>query len=136
MDTTGTGAQQQQDDAAQIRATIALFIQSCLARDWDAFLEMCTEDIVISGPGEPKVSGDAVRPWLEDYPIMKAMAFDFDRIEVSGDLAIANGSGSDILELEGQEVAGSFDFTDVFRKDQGGTWLYSSITFNRNDEPA
>ena len=90
MDTTGTGAQQQQDDAAQIRATIAPFIQSCLARDWDAFLEMCTEDIVISGPGEPKTSGDAVRPWLEDYPVMKAMTFDFDRIEVSGDLAASS----------------------------------------------
>ena len=70
MDTTGTGARQQQDAAAQIRATIAPFIQSCLARDWDTFLEICTEDIVISGPGPPKVTGDAVRLWLEDYPVI------------------------------------------------------------------
>ena len=52
---------------------------------------MCTEDIVISGPGEPKVTGDAVRTWLENYPIIKTMTFDFDRIEISGDLAAAGG---------------------------------------------
>jgi ketosteroid isomerase-like protein len=133
MDTTGTGAQKQQDDAAQIRATIGPWNQACLDRDWDALLAMCTEDIVFSGPGQPKVTGDALRLWLEDYPVMKAMTFDFDRIEVSGDFAVASGSGNDILELEGQEVAWSFEFTDVFRKDQSGTWLYSWVTFNRNE---
>ena len=30
----------------------------------------------------------------------------------------------------------NFDFTDVFRKEQRGTWLYSSIIFNTNEEPA
>ena len=136
MDTTATGTQMQPDAAAQIRATIAPWCQACLDRDWDALLAMCTEDIVISGPGEPKVTGDAVRPWLEDYPVMKTMAFDFDRMEISGDLAIANGSGSMTIEGEGGDVSMEFDFTDVFRKDQHGTWLYSSITFNSKDAPA
>lgn len=136
MDTTDTGAQLQPDDAAQIRATIAPYTQACLDRDWDALLAMCTEDIVFSGPGEPKVTGDAVRPWLENYPVIKAFTFDFDRIEVSGDLAAANGSGSMLLEVEGQEVTSEIDFTDVFRKDQRGTWLYSSVTYNSNEAPA
>ena len=136
MDTTGTGAQQQQDDAAQIRATIAPWIQAGLDRDWDAMLAMCTEDIVFSPPGGPKVTGDAVRPWLEDYPVIRAFTFDFDRIEVSGDLAAANGSGSMTLEVEGQEVSLEIEFTDVFRKDERGTWLYSSVIFNNNEAPA
>jgi ketosteroid isomerase-like protein len=133
MDTTSTGAQLQQDDTAQIRATIAPWVQACVDRDWDGLLAMCTEDVVFSGPGQPNATGDALRPWLEDYPVMKAFTFDFDRVEVSGDLAVASGSGNDILELEGQEVAGNFEFTDVFRKDQSGTWLYSWVTFNRNE---
>ena len=136
MDTAATGAQLQPDDAAQIKATIARWTKACLDRDWDSLLAMCTEDIVFSGPGDPKVTGDAVRPWLENYPVMTAMTFDFDRIEVSGDLAAANGSGSMTIEVEGQEVSSDFDFTDVFRKDRHGTWLYSSVTFNSKDAPA
>ena len=133
MDTTGTGAQQQPDDAAQIRATIAPFTQACLDRDWDALLALCTEDIVFSAPGGPKVTGDAIRPWLESYPVIKAFTYDFDRLEVSGDLAVGSGSGSDLLEVDGLEVAGSVEFTDVFRKDQSGTWLYSWVAFNRDE---
>lgn len=68
MDITATGAQQQPDDTAQIRATIAPWRQACLDRDWDALLAMGTEDIVTSGPGDPSVTGDTVRPWLENYP--------------------------------------------------------------------
>ncbi len=30
----------------------------------------------------------------------------------------------------------AFDFTDVFRKDKHGTWLYSSVIFNSMDAPA
>ncbi len=136
MDTTGTGAQQQPDDAAQIRATIAPWIQASLDRDWDALLAMFTEDIVISPPGEPKVAGDAVRAWFKNSPVTKAFTFDFDRIEVGGDLAVVNGSGSNIVEVEGQEISQNFDFTDVLRKDQSGTWLYSSVIFNMNEDPA
>ena len=136
MDTTSTGAQRQPDDAAQIRATIAPWNQACLDRDWDALLAMCTEDIVFSGPREPKVTGDAVRTWLENFPVQTAMTFDFDRMEISGDLAVANGSGSMTIEVEGQKVSEDFDFTDTFRKDRHGTWLYSSVIFNSNAAPA
>ena len=93
-------------------------------------------DIEISGPGDPRVSGDTVRPWLENYPTIKTMAVDFDRVEVSGDLATVSGSGNMLLEIDGEEVTEIFDFIDVFRKNQSGTWLYSAINFNSKDAPA
>ena len=67
METTGTGAQMQPDAAAQIRATIEPWNRCCLGRDWDTLLTMCTEDVVLSGPGEQKVSGDALRTWLDNF---------------------------------------------------------------------
>ena len=136
MDTTASGTQPQLDDAAQIRSMIEPWNQAGLDRDWDSLLRMCTEDIVFSGPGEPKVTGsDAVRAWLEAFPIQTATTWDFDRLEVSGDLAVGNGSGSMTIEVEGQESTMDFDFTDVFRKNQQGTWLYSSVIFNSKDAP-
>jgi ketosteroid isomerase-like protein len=136
MDTTATGAQLQPDDTAQIRATIGPWIQACLDRDWDALLAMCTQDVSISGPGDPKVSGDAVRTWLENYPLIKEMTVGFDRVEVSGDLAAASGSGSMLLEVKGQEATETFDFIDVFRREESGAWLYSAVNFNSKDAPA
>jgi ketosteroid isomerase-like protein len=136
MDTTGTGAQLQPDDAAQIRATIGPWSNACIDRDWDALLAMCTADMVFSPPSEPKVTGDAVRAWLEGYPIMKTLVFDFDRLEISGDLAVANGSGRMVIEVDGQEDSMIFEFTDTLRKNRDGTWLYSSVTFNSNAAPA
>lgn len=40
------------------------------------------------------------------------------------------------LEAKGQEVLENIEFTDVFRKDECGTWLYSSVIFNSKDAPA
>jgi ketosteroid isomerase-like protein len=97
---------------------------------------MCTEDIVFSGPGEPRVSGDAVRRWLEEFPIQKSMSWSFDRLEVSGHLAVGSGSGSMVIEVDGQESTMDIDFTDVLRKNEHGTWLYSSVILNSNDAPA
>ena len=73
---------------------------------------------------------------MEAFPVQKAMVWDFDRVEVSGDLAVGSGSGIMTIEVEGQEISMPFDFTDVFRKDENGSWLYSSVIFNEKDAPA
>ena len=102
MDTTATGAQLQPDDDAAIRALIDPWRQSAIDRDWDAMLAMCTYEVVFSPPGEPKVSGAQLRPWLEAYPIIKEFNLGFDKIEVSGGLAIGVGWGKMTVEIEGQ----------------------------------
>lgn len=96
---------------------------------------MCTADVVFSGPGQQKVTGDAVRSWLENFPIQTAMSWGFDRLEVSGDLAVGSGSGSMTFDIDREAVSSPFDFTDVFRKGDDSRWLYSWVTYNEN-EPA
>lgn len=118
------------DATEEIRATVATWIKACLDRDWDALLEMCTDDVVFAPPGEPGVAGSEVRAWLEAFPVMKEFSWDFDRIEVSGALATGVGRGTWTLDLEGQEVSMSFKFADVFRKAEDGTWLYAHVIWN------
>jgi ketosteroid isomerase-like protein len=96
---------------------------------------MCTEDVVFSGPGGPRVSGEALRTRLDNFPVQTSMTFDFDRIEVGGDLAAVYGSGIMTLQVEEDEVPMYFDFVDILRKDQSGNWLYSSVIFNDKDVP-
>jgi len=120
------------DDVAQIRSTIEPWNRCCLERDWGSLLAMCTEDILFSGPGGEKVVGDAVRAWLDAFPVQTHLEWDFDRLEVSGNLATGSGSGRMTLEVEGQATTLSFDFCDVFRKGEDGQWRYSSVIFNEN----
>ena len=118
------------DDAAAIRATIAPWIQAGLDRNWDAMLALCTHDVVFSPPGEPSVSGNNLRKWLEGFPVIKAFNFGFDRIDVSGDLAAGVGRGTWTVVVNDREVSAPFKFADVFRKDSNGHWRYAHVIWN------
>lgn len=129
----GTGLAPIEESA--IRASIGPWTQACLDRDWDALLAMCTDDVVFAPPGEPSVSGNKIRAWLEAFPVMKVFNADFDRVDVSGDLATAVGGGTWTLDIDGQDVSASFKFADVFRRSSDGSWRYAHVIWN-SDTPA
>jgi ketosteroid isomerase-like protein len=118
------------DDASAIRGTIAPWCKAALDRNWEALLTMCTSDVVFAPPGEPSVSGNKVRPWLEAFPVMKEFNFGFDRIDVSRDLATGVGHGAWTLDINGQDVSATFKFADVFRRGPQGTWCYAHVIWN------
>ena len=124
------------DSTAAIRAFIPPWTQACLDRDWDALLAMCTDDVVFSPPGEPQVATDGARAWLEAFPVIKEFNWDFDDIEISGDLAVGVGRGKMIVEAEGQEATLDIKFVDVLRRGDDDSWRFAHIIWNTNDEPA
>jgi len=65
--------------------------------------------------------GSKLKPWLEAFPIMKDFRFNFDRIEVSGDLATGVGRGAWTLDINGQDVSATFKFADVFTRGPQGS---------------
>ena len=123
------------DSTDTIRSFVAPWSQACVDRDWDALLAMCTDDVVFSPPGEPKVSGSGVRTFLEAFPVIKAFNWGFDDIDVSGDLAVGVGWGKMIVEAEGQDASMNFKFADVFRRGDDGSWRFAHVIWNEN-EPA
>ena len=102
-------------------------------RNWDALLAMCSPDVVFAPPNEPSVSGNKLRAWLEAFPVMKDFRFDFDKIEVSGDLATGVGGGTWTLDVNGQDVSATFKFADVFKRGSQG-WRYAHVIWN-SDAP-
>lgn len=122
-------------DEAQIRSLIAPWIHSCIERDWDALLAICSDSVVFAPPGEPQVSGrDAIRTWLDAFPVIKAFSFDFENVELSGPLAVAIGAGSMSVEIDGEQLDMSIKFSDVLRKQPDGTWRFTHVIWN-TDEP-
>jgi len=123
------------DDSTAIRATVGPWTKAALDRNWDAMIAMCADDVVFAPPGEPSVSGKALKPWLEAFPVMKEFIWDFDRIDVSGDLATGVGRGTWTLDINGQLATATFKFADIFRKGPDGNWKYAHVIWN-TDAPA
>jgi ketosteroid isomerase-like protein len=119
-------------DASAIEGLIEPWTQACLAADWDALLGMCNDDIVFMPPGEPSVSGDAVRPWLEGI-VIRQMTWSIDHIEVKGDLAYLRGPVDQLLEIDGQEERFSGKYSDLMRRGEDGIWRFSVIMWNSDE---
>jgi ketosteroid isomerase-like protein len=104
-------------------------------RDWDALLGMCTDDVVFLPPNEPIVEGSAVRPWLESFPTVKAMAWDIDHLESAGDLSWLRGWVRMTLDISGEEIVFAGKYTDIARRQPDGSWRFAAIMWS-SDEAA
>lgn len=121
-------------DVSAIKDTIKPWVDACLARDWDALLGLCTDDVVFLPPDEPIVAGNQVRPWLENYPEMRTFEVTFDHVEGMDQLAVARGHFTMTLMLPGSTAPMAVDgkFMDTFRKDLEGKWRYAMVAWNSN----
>lgn len=135
MSSADTGTGLSREDVAAIRANIQPWTRACLERDWDTLLAMCTDDIVFLPPNEPAAQGDSVRPWLDNFPTIKAMEWDIDHVQGKADLACLRGWVRMTLVVSGQEVCFNGKYTDVCRKQADGAWHFALIIWNSN-EPA
>ena len=59
--------------------------------------------------------------------------FDFDNIQIDGNIAIGHGNGAMTVDMDGEDTAILFKFADHFRRGQDGTWRYSSVIWNDNE---
>jgi len=121
-------------DVSAIKDTAKPWVEACLARDWDALLGLCTDDVVFLPPDEPIVTANHVRPWLDNYPHITRFDVEFDHVEGQDQLAIGYGHFTMTLELPGSAAPTVVDgkFVDTFKKDLQGSWKYSSVTWNSN----
>ena len=116
-------------DVAGIDGLIDRWREAWLSRDWDAVVEMCTDDIAMLLPGEPTVSAATLRPFLEAYPEIKSLEWVYDYSEGAGHLAVIRGHGRLELVQDGVVVEVTGRFCDVLRKDDSGGWLMACINW-------
>ena len=120
------------NDVLAIEALVEPWTNACVGRDWDSLLGMCTDDIVFQPPNEPSVAGRDVRRWLDNFPVIKAMAWHIDNVEGVGHLACASGWVKMTLEMDGQQLVFDGKYTDVFRRQPDGTWRFALVIWNSN----
>ena len=119
-------------DVNSIKSTAQPWADACLARNWDALLALCTDDVVFLPPDEPQVQGEHLRPWLEHYPEIRSFEVEFEQVEGQDQIATARGRFTMTLLPPGQAdpVTTKGKFVDIFRKDLEGTWRYATVIWN------
>ena len=119
-------------DVSAIKSTTAIWSRSCVERDWDALLAICTDDVVFLPPDESLVPPAKVRAWLDAYPVIRRFETEFDHIEGHDTIAAGYGRFSITLELKGATLDVEGKFLDALRRDEHGRWRYAVVAWNNN----
>jgi ketosteroid isomerase-like protein len=94
-------------------------------------LSLCAEDVVVMPPDQPVVQGrQAFRAWLEQFPSIVEANQTFDNVDGQGDLAVARGTTTAKLEVEGRVVTNTGKWLCLLRKQADGSWLLAGDSFN------
>jgi ketosteroid isomerase-like protein len=112
------------------------WVSANLARDWDAALALCTEDLVYMPPDHPVLQGrQEWVEWAEAFPEVTTMSQWID--DVSGDtlVAVVRAGFKGTLEADGQELSFEGKVLCSATK-ESDRWLYSAICFNLDGPPS
>ncbi len=121
-----------QEDRDALQAFTDRLVSLALDRDWDAFLELHTDDVVFMPPDEPAVIGKAaVAGFMEAYPIMTQFSSSIEIADGRADHAAARGSFDMTVETEDGETRMVGKWLGTFRK-EGGRWRIATDCWNLN----
>ncbi len=103
-----------------------------LDRDWDAFLELLTDDVVFLPPDEPAVIGKAAAAdFLNAFPIITQYSATIESADGSADHAVVRSSWEGTLETEEGETRMVGKRLATYRK-EGGRWRVATNCWNRD----
>jgi ketosteroid isomerase-like protein len=128
-----------QEDVNAIKALGASVDESVLALDWDAFLALTTEDVIMMFPNSPAIQGGAAfRAWIGQLEVATSSEHKLEFLDIDGygDIAYARGTYTEAYTLkdaaEPSEDNGKFLL--ILRKQSDGPWLIS-IWMHNSDLP-
>jgi len=121
-------------DEEAIQAVADAWTAAYSAGDFDALMELYSDDAVDIPPGQKSEGKAAIRErqvrGLEGYRASSALSF--DEVIVSGDWAFARGvyeaTYTDLVD--GTEAEARNDNLWVLRKDSGGAWRIARMMYN------
>jgi ketosteroid isomerase-like protein len=120
-----------EDVAALRRLVEEEWTAAGLARDWDATLRVCAEDIVYMPSDQPALRGHAeFRQWLEQFPPIVKFEQTVERAEGHAGLAVVRATFAAAVEVGGERVENTGKALASFQKDPSGTWLVKAVCFN------
>ena len=120
------------EEVAAIKSINDVFAGYVVAKDWDALMELYTEDVVMMPPGSPLVQGRAaLKEWFGAFPPVSAMEIGVHHVGGTGDLAYVLGWYTMTIEMEGADpINDRGKFIEVRKKQADGSWPLAADIFN------
>ncbi len=120
------------EDRDALRALTDDAVRMLLVRDWEAFLELLTDDVVFLPPDEPAVIGKAAAAdFLNAFPIITQYSATIESADGSADHAVVRSSWEGALETEEGETRMVGKRLATYRK-EGGRWRVATNCWNRD----
>ena len=117
------------EDVAAIKALGNAIDELGLAGDWDAFVNMFTDDLLMMPPNAPAIKGRTTYfTWIMSMSFtMTESNFEFNEINGYGDLAYATATYTETFSIAGVEepIYDEGKILTILRKQPDGFWLFS-----------
>ena len=118
------------EDRDALQALTDGAVRMLLDRDWDAFLDLLTDDVALLPPDQPAVIGKtAAANFLNAFPIITQYSATIESAEGSADHAAVRSSWEGTLELEDGETRMAGKRLATYRK-EGGRWRVATNCWN------
>jgi ketosteroid isomerase-like protein len=123
------------EDVATIKAMGPALDKANLAGDFDAVVEMMTEDILLMNPNEQIIEGrDEALKWFNAFKPATFTEHKHELLEVDGygDIAFARGAYKNAFIFEGidEPIKGEGKTLLILRKQTDGSWLISKFCWS------
>ena len=124
-------------DEAAVRKNLDDYTPLTMAKNWDGIVALYASDAVRLPPNEPAVQHDAMKAWLEKYPPISAFEAPTDRLDGSGDLAVATGHYALTATVPGQAtpVSDKGKWLVILKKQADGSWKRTADGWNSDNPP-
>ncbi len=120
------------EDRDALQALTDAAVRMVVDRDWDALLELLTDDVVFLPPDEPAVIGKAAAAdFLEGFPIITQYSATIESADGRADLAATRSSFDMTVETEDGETRMVGKRLATYRK-EGGRWRVDTNCWNRD----
>ncbi len=117
------------EDVATIKALGPAIDELGLAGNWDAFVEIFAEDLIMMPVNSPAIKGRSTYlEWIKSMGVtMTESNFEFNEIDGYGDIAYAIATYTETFTLEGVEepIYDEGKILTVLRKQPDGSWLFA-----------
>jgi ketosteroid isomerase-like protein len=106
-----------------------------IAKDVDACVGMCTDDIVYMPADQPVLRGrEALQGWLGKIPPILNFGQEVEQVEGGANRAYVRATAAIIFDVSGNRIENTYKMMCSFRKNETGTWLMDNVCWN-SDRP-